>query len=1147
MLDQLKVVGLGVVAAVWFLGDELSAQSQAMRFERISQEQGLSQGTVNCVLQDDVGFLWIGTQDGLNRYDGYSFRIYKHDPLNPDSLTSSWIEALVQDAAGNLWIGTGGGGLARWNRHSDGFEWFRHRPSDPTSVSGDRISALYFDRQGDLWIGTASSGLNRLAAPRVEDGIAPPSLRSDSAAFDRFRHDPDDSSSLSDDRVRAIFEDAAGNLWIGTLSGLNRLDPATGTIVRFSHKPSDPRSLSDDQVLSILEDHTGTLWVGTDDGLNRRDRGGGFIRYAAGASDPAFGEIRSLFEDDAHRLWIGTDDGLTLLPESGGTFLHYRHEVSDPASLSNDSVVTVAQDEGGVLWIGTQGGGINRLDPQTWAFAHYKADPASDEGLSGNAVFAFSEDSDGRLWVGSLSGLDVLDRTTGRPSRYRHDPADPESLPGNRVTALLHDHQGYLWVGAMGHGLGRFDPRTRAFTRYPPDPQRPDSLGDDVIISLYEDRRRELWIGTLRSGLDRFDREDESFVHYRHDPERPDSLSDNQVNTFIEDAAGHLWIGTNSGGLNRLDRRSQSFHRVRHDPARPSSLSSDTVLALHVDAAGVLWVGTQVGLNRLESTDDGVYFKHFLERDGLPNNFVYGIYSDSDGRLWLSTNNGLSRFDPASGIFQNYTASHGLQSNEFNFGAHYQSQSGELFFGGVNGFNAFYPERIKANSYVPPVVLTSFTRLNHPVRFDRPLSDVEEVALDYRDYFFAFEVAALDFAAPEQNQYRYKLEGFDAEWVDLGHRRRVTFTNLDAGLYTLRVQGSNNDGVWNKAGASVRIAIAPPPWKSWWAYLLYSLAGVGLLVGTLFVQRRRLERRKEEELKELDRQLREEELEVAESWALMLLETNQEVEEKNQEILRAQAQLVQSEKMAALGQMVAGVAHEINNPVNFISSGLPSLRRDFDKLVAMIPTNRRDERFEKVSDRASKLFEAIGDGAQRTAETVKDLRTFARLDEAELTVADLHAALDTTLTLLHNQTKNRIEVVRNYGEIPPVECYIGQLNQVFMNLLINAVQAIEDEGTITLTTARDGDDRVRISIRDDGCGMPEEVRVKIFDPFFTTKPIGQGTGLGLSISHGIVKSHSGTIRVRSGPGEGAEFMVILPISSTRRRQSSDDGRSHSIP
>ncbi len=1108
-----------------------------MRFERLSIEEGLSQSVVNCILQDRLGFMWFGTQDGLNRYDGYRFEIYRHDLRNPASLTHDWVTALAEDPTGDLWVGTEGGGVSRWQRATDSFAHYRHDPTNPASLSGHRVIAMTWDGAGALWIATLDAGLNRLD-PRT--GVS-----------QRFQHDPSVAGSLAHDQLGAAYVDRQGTLWVGTWDGLDRFDSATGTFSHFRYDSEDPRSLSDNRVRAIVEDDRARLWIGTRHGLNRFEPDGEdferFLHDPTIAGSLSHNWVRALFEDSDGRLWIGTDGGLNLWREGTAGFASYRQDAGDPESLGSDLITHVLEDRSGLLWIGTLGGGIGKWNPSTWSFLHYRT--PDEDGASRN-VFAISEDEDHRLWLGTLGGgLEQLDRRTGQRRRYLARPGDDSSLSDNRVTALLHDREGTLWIGTVGGGLGRLARGSESFESYRHDRQRPDSLSNDAVTALFLDRQARLWIGTWTGGLNLY-RGDDTFRRFRHDPNDPHSLGSDRIFSLTEDPRGRLWIATVGGGLNRLDLTpglepptgprsalpvpsDTTFLRLTHDPDDPTGLSDSEVAVVHIDGSGRLWVGTKnSGLDKLESLDEDsqrAIFRNYSPADGLPDGSIWGILTDASGHLWLSTNGGLSRFDPEAETFKNFDTSHGLQSLEFNQGAYYQSPSGELLFGGVEGFNAFFPERIKSNTVVPPVVLTGLSRFNQPMIFDRPLFDVNELTLSHRDYLLAFEFAALDFTAPRKNRYRYRLEGFDDAWVDLGTERRVTFANLDPGRYMLRVQGSNNDGVWNEEGASIRIAVAPPPWLSWWAYSTYALAVAIALTGIFRLQRRRLERQKQEELEDLDRKRREEELAAAESWALALVEKNVEVEEKNQQILSTQTQLVQSEKMAALGQMVAGVAHEINNPVNFISSGLPSLRRDVDKLAAMVPIDHHDEHFDKVSRRVAKLFEAIGDGARRTAETVRDLRSFARLDEAELKVANLHAALDTTLALLLNQTKNRIDVVKSYGEIPPVECYVGQLNQVFMNLLLNAVQAIEGEGTIVITTTRRGDDHVRISIRDSGGGMTEDVKAKVFDPFFTTKPVGQGTGLGLSISHGIVDRHRGTIRIESQPGEGTEFTITLPI------------------
>ncbi len=1106
-LATLLVVETGILL---ISAAELQALPRSMRFQRLSTEEGLSQASGLAILQDSRGFMWFGTQNGLNRYDGYAFTLYKHDSQEPTSLAHNNVWTVCEDGSGNLWVGTDGGGLDRWDRRTDTFTHHRHDPEDPASLSGDRVRDLWLDSSGILWVGTAAAGLNRL------DPVT--------GTFSRMRSVPTDPTSLSDDRIRALYEDHSSILWIGTRGGLNRLDRATRQIVRYTHDPSDPSSLSDNHVYAIHQDAGGNLWVGTDGGLHRLERdGGGFARYTHDPLLPSSlsdNRVRAVLEDQDGRLWIATDAGLNLFDRDAETFVRYTHDPAESTSLSHNAILSLYQDTSGVLWVGTMAGGLNRWNPTTWSFPHYRSRPKEPHGLSNDIATSFSEDAAGDLWIGTFGGgLNRWRRDSGDLVHYRNDPTDPTSLSGDRVMAVIHDRFGQLWAGTSGAGLNRLNSQSGTFTRYAHDPKKRDSLSSSRIMSLFEDREGILWVGTFGGGLNRFDRQHEKFVAFRHDPGDPASLSNDRVTCFTEDLAGRLWLGTDGGGLNRFAGGDRSFERYRHQEANRHSLASDAVMSLHVDPAGTLWVGTKGGgldrLDDLSGQPTKAVFKNYSERDGLPNAAVNGIRSDSEGRLWLSTNDGLARFDPGSETFNSYDTSDGLQNDDFFFGAHYRSPGGEMFFGGLSGFNAFFPERIEHDPYQPPVVITGFLKRNKPVAFDRPIYDLRGVELSYRDSVFSFEFAALYFAAPERNRYRYKLEGFDTDWIDLGHRRRVTFTNLDSGSYTLRVQGSNKDGVWNETGTSIEVFVSPSPWATWWAYMLYVLVSIVGVVLVDRIWRTRLIRQQELiKAKELGR-----------AYAAL--------EQKNQEILLAEAQLVQSEKMAALGQLVAGVAHEINNPVNFISSGLPSLKRDLEKLADFIAPAERGSHYQKLRGRLDRLLEAISEGAGRTAEIVKNLRTFSRLDEAEIKTVDLSSALDSTLSLLHHQTRDRIRVVKAYGELPQVECYVSQLNQVFMNLLVNAIQAIDGEGTITITTARVDEDNVRISIRDTGDGMTEDVRQKVFDPFFTTKPVGQGTGLGLSISHGIIEKHGGSIEVESESGEGTKLTIMLPIQLPR--------------
>jgi diguanylate cyclase (GGDEF)-like protein/PAS domain S-box-containing protein len=829
--------------------------AQSVPFQRLSLDDGLSQATVYSILQDRRGFMWFGTLEGLNRYDGERFEIFNHEATSADSLSHDWVAALIEDRRGVLWVGTNGGGLNRFDQATGGFTHFRNDPADPGSLSSDRIWSLFEDPAGHIWVGTDGGGLDRLDP--------------ETGTFESFLHDPANPNSLSSDDVRGLHQDRHGTLWIGTYGGgLNSFNPATQRFHHFRHDPADAGSLSSNLVRSVYEDSSGALWVGTyDGGLNRFDRArGSFERFRHDPSRPdslASDHVRTLLEDSSGRLWVATDGGLSRwLPESGG-FLRYRNEPEDSNSLSDDRVTDLYLDRGGVLWVGTYGG-LNRWNSVAGTFDHYRAASGTRPGLSHSNVMALHEDPDGSLWVGTWGGgLDRFDRQRGTTRRYGFQSEDPTSLSGNRVMSLLVDSAGVLWVGTYRGGLNRFRRSTGTFERFQHDPSDPTTLSANGVTAIVEDPRGGLWVGTYRGGLNHFDPASGRVTRYRHDPTNTNGLSSDRVVTLFQDRAGILWIGTDGGGLNRLDPTSGRLARYRHDPDRADSLSSDNVWCILEDSLGDLWIATQTGgLNRWRAPDRRAFqptFEHYSKHNGLLSNLIYGILTDAQGDLWLSSNRGLTRFNPATGALRHYDRSHGLQDREFNGGAYHRAASGEMLFGGPNGFNAFFPSQLRGNAHVPPVEITGLLKFNR--RFDpgRPLHALEQLKLAHSDSVIAFEFAALDYTAPEKNRYRHKLEGFDADWVETGGAKRVTYTNLDPGRYTFRVKAANNEGVWNQSGAALSLVVAPPPWKSWWAYGLYGLA----LATIIFSYWRALER-KQERAAQLESANRSLELEIAE-------------------------------------------------------------------------------------------------------------------------------------------------------------------------------------------------------------------------------------------------------------------------------------------
>ena len=824
----LRTLAVCLIAALGIPAAGGAAPIRDPRITRISVEEGLPDGTVYSIAQDPQGFLWLGTEYGLARYDGRGFAVYLHDPADPTSISSNQASHVFVDSEGRLWIGTWGGGLERYDPHLDGFRHYPFRADREGGLADSRVQTLFEDRDKRLWLGFNGGGLQRLD-PETGELVS-------------YRHDPGDPATLSHDRIWDVVQDAAGGIWVATSDGLDRLDPADGRVTRDAACPPPGGCLPHPEVRALTIDREQRLWVGTREGLAVVPPGGEPVDvYRRGDAGLDSDYINSFLEDRQGRLWIGTGfAGLHLWLPEVRRFRVFRHEV-DANSLSNDDVRCLLEDRSGLIWIGTRGEGVNRLDPRVpFSRFRYKPDePAS--GLGEHRVWDIARDDDGRIWVATQGGLDRISTDRTSIAHFRHDPADPGGLGPGEPRALMLDRGGGLWVGTSEGSLQRLSRETRdgarlAFESYPTDVLR----GGDVR-ELVEGPVGRIWIGSA-TGVYALDPGSGRFWLAASDIGEP-------ARALEFDGSGRLWIGTRGDGIDVLDPATGGLEHLSSTSA-DDPLARANVLSLLHDRRGTLWVGTRGdGLYRSGGPDAGI--DQLTVDDGLASNVVHAIVEDERGHLWMSTNRGVSRLDPVTGRFRNYDESDGLQGNSFLPGSSYRARDGEIFFGGPNGLTTFYPAEVEASesTYVPPVVITGVRLFGRPIATELPAWELAEIELAPGDDYLSIEFAALDFTRPERNRYSYKLEGYDRDWVDSGSRREASYTNLDGGVYTFRVRGSTPAGIWNDRGAALRIRVVSPLVERGWFRLGLTLAGlvaIGLAVQVRLRGARRTRRRLED-------------------------------------------------------------------------------------------------------------------------------------------------------------------------------------------------------------------------------------------------------------------------------------------------------------
>jgi signal transduction histidine kinase/ligand-binding sensor domain-containing protein/CheY-like chemotaxis protein len=1063
------------------------AQNTSPKFKRLTPNEGLSQGHVTAIVKDHRGFMWFATDEGINKYDGYTFTIYKYDAERPESLGDNLVRDVMVDHAGEVWVATTSG-LDKLNRKGDAFVHY-----SPTGKS-IYIECIYEDTHQRMWIGS-NEGLFL--------------FHPGNGTFDHYPHDEKDINSLSHNSINQIVEDNEGDLWIGTQDGLNRFNPHTKRFIRYHNDAHDSRSISSSWVITVCKDSKGRVWAGTLGGgvalFDRKENY--FVNFKHDPNNPnsiAHNDVLSLVEDNDGKLWIGTENGgISLFDYEKNNFVTLKHDGSNNFSLSNNSVHSLYKDDIGNIWAGTWSGGVNFLPRYGDKFAHYKHVANTSNSLSNDIVTTITGDTDGNIWMGTDGGgLNLLDRKRKTFIHYKNNPNDPSSIKSNYIITTGNVSTDLLALGYHRFGFDLLNRKTGTITHLPEDAE--DSQGTSLANTSGTVVHKDLWLGTYYGfGLFHYNRATKRFVRYQHNPSDKNSISEGSIFSVYEDREGNLWIGMGlNNGLDFFDRKNNRFIHHRHDPEDKQSISKDIVYSIIEDKRGNIWVGTGNGLNCYDKTTQR--FTSYTTKDGLANNVIYGILEDKRGKLWLSSNKGISRFDPVTKTCRNYDITDGLQDNTFKHQAWYQTPQGEMFFGGINGFNLFHPDSVRDNPFIPPVWITDLQILNRPVTIgkDSPLpqhiTESTEITLSYGQSVFTLAFAALNFTQPEKNQYAYKLEGFDNDWNYVKGRRTATYTNLDAGDYIFRVKASNNDGIWNEQGISLIIHILPPWWKTSWFGTLAGLTILGMGVGLYRLRIRAIELQNKKLEKLVD--VRTKELQVA-----------------NQE-------LVSMEKSKE--NMLAVMSHEIRTPLNSMI-GLTHVLK------------RRSPRADQVE-----IIDTLKTSGDHLLHLVNDVLDYNKIQAGKLDLEALSFNLINILKQLHSmfartaEEKNLHFSVQLSSTLPVF--LLGdptRLLQVLSNLVGNAIK-FTNEGFVSLyaRTIQQSEQicTIEFKIEDTGIGIPADKLHLISEPFSQLRPETHrkygGSGLGLLIVKNLVEAMKGTLAFESIPDKATTVTVTIPFT-----------------
>ncbi len=1083
----MKISFLGILLLVMLLPAKTTAQLP--HFNRLSIGQGLSNNLIKCVVKDNRGVLWVGTISGLNRYDGYQFKVFRHEARDTGSLSDDFILRIFQGPENKIWVETHLG-FNIYDPLTEKFERNSSRYLQQIGLPAVQLTHMFNDGQGRFWFLMDGTSLFEYDA------------RAGKASL-RYRVPPGGSA------LTYAAGDPANGVWLVHANGLiERLDGNSGKIGLHTEALSNLRK-NEVSNYALYPDRQGELWLyvaaGSSGVFHLVPSTGMIEKIDRNSTLPALNNniIIGIVQDNDNRIWICTDHGgINVLDKGSRKVSYLLNDPDDDMSLGENSISTTYQDREGFIWIGTYKHGISYYNAAQNRFPVYHTVPGKKEGLQFNDVNDFAEDALGNLWVGTNGGgLMYFDRQHNSFTRYQHDAGNAKSLSSDVIVSLYVDRQQKLWIGTYFGGLDCFD--GTSFTHYRHNPADPGSLADDRVFELLEDAQHNFWVGTLSGGLNRLDRSTGIFYHYP--AYQANSVHATYISELMQDDAGDLWVGS-SNGIDVLDRKTGKFTYYSNFNNDPNGISNNSILSLFQDSRGLVWVGTTDGLNVFDKTNNR--FKSFRIPDGLPGNTILSIVEDRSHRLWVSTYNGISCItiqQPQGNAAslrincKNYDDKDGLQGMVFNENAGLCTRDGAVVFGGANGFNIFDPGTIQPDKTIPNVVLTDLQvfnksigigeKTNDHVILDRSISETKEIWLKNSENVLSLQFAALDFLNTDKIKYAYKLEGFDKDWVyNSGKDRRANYTNLDPGTYTLLVKAANSDDAWNEHALALRISVLPPFWQTPLAFLLYALffGGILWLTRSLTLQKARMRFAVEKQQQE-----------AARLHELDLLKI----------------------------RFFTNVSHEFRTPLSLILSPL-------DGIIS------------RSSDPAQrKQFQLIHRNARRLLNLVNQLLDFRKMEVAEL---KLHISQDDIVTFSRDISNSFSDIAEkksiSLSFFSTADRLVmafdrDKLERILFNLLSNAFKFTGDNGQVAVMLQMEIEDNrqlIVIKVIDNGIGIPQEKQKLIFERFFQDEVPGsivnQGSGIGLSISREFVRLHNGQLTVTSEPGKGSCFTVKLPVT-----------------